>query len=97
MGKPLEQVAQEIVQLPEQQKLALAGLILALDEVPSHPDAETLRGKEIQARIKAIDAGMTSGVAREEVMREADARLDGPEMIAFSTRKSCSTGEAIQS
>lgn len=75
MGKSLEQVAQEVVQLPAHQRLALAGLILALDEVAPDPDAEALWEKEIQARIKAIDAEMTSGVAREEVMREADARL----------------------
>ena len=77
MGRPLEQVAQEVAQLPEHQRLALAGLILALDEGEGapDPDAEALWEKEIQARIKAVDAGMTSGVAREEVMREADARL----------------------
>lgn len=75
MGRPLEQVAQEVVQLPGHQRLALAGLILALDEVVPDPETEAAWEKEIQARIKAIDAGMTSGVAREEVMREADARL----------------------
>jgi hypothetical protein len=75
MGKPLEQIAQEVVQLPEHQRLALAGLILALDEVAPDPDAEALWEKEIQARIKAVDAGMTSGVVREEVMRGADVRL----------------------
>ena len=56
MGKSLEQVAQEIAQLPEHQRLALAGLILALDEVAPDPDAEPLWEKEIQARIKAVDA-----------------------------------------
>lgn len=77
MGKSLEQVAQEVVQLPEHQRLALAALILALDEVPPDPDAEALWDKEIRARIKAVDTGTTNGVAREDVMREADARL-GP-------------------
>lgn len=72
MGKPLEQVAQEVVQLPEHQRLALAGLILALDEGASDPEAEALWEKEIPARIKAIDAGMTSGIPREEVMRAAE-------------------------
>ena len=75
MTRPLEQVAQEIVQLPVHQRLALAGLILALDEIAPDPEAEAAWEKEIQARIKAIDAGTTSGVPREEVMREADARL----------------------
>lgn len=76
MGKPLEQITQEVVQLPEHQRLALAGLILALDEVAPDPDAEALWEKEIQQRVKAVIAGMTSGVAREEVMREGDVRLD---------------------
>lgn len=75
MGKPLQQVAQDIVQLPEHQRLALAGLILALDEVAPDSETEAAWEKEIQARIKAIDGGMTSGVTREELMREADARL----------------------
>lgn len=75
MGKPFQQVAQEVVDLPEHQRLALAGLILSLDEVARDPDAEAAWDKEIKARIRAIDAGLTSGVGREEVMREADARL----------------------
>jgi hypothetical protein len=75
MKKPLEEVAQEVVQLPKHQRLALAGLILALDEVAADGDAEALWESEIRARIKAIDAGLTSGVDREEVMRDADARL----------------------
>ena len=75
MGKPLEQVAQEVVQLPSHQRLALAGLILALDEVPPDSETEAAWEKEIQARIKAIEGGTTSGVSREEVMREAEARL----------------------
>jgi hypothetical protein len=75
MGKPLEQVVQEIVKLPTHQRLALAALILALDDVAADPDAEALWEKEIQARIKAIEAGTTSGVSREKVMREADGLL----------------------
>jgi len=75
MGKPLEQVAREVVQLPQHQRLALAGLILAMDEVAPDPDADALWEKEIQARIKAVDDGKASGVAREEIMREADTRL----------------------
>ena len=70
MGKPLEQVAQEVVQLPEHQRLALAGLILALDEGASDPEAEALW--ERSGANQAIDAGMTSGIPREEVMRAAE-------------------------
>ena len=75
MGKPLEQVAQEVAQLPKHQRLALAGLILALDDDTADPDAETLWEEEIQARIKAIGAGTADGVSHEEVMREAGRRL----------------------
>ncbi len=71
MGKPLE----EVVQLPGHQRLALAGLILALDEGAPDLEAEAAWEKEIQARIRAIDTGMTPGVAREDVMRAAEARL----------------------
>ena len=75
MGKPLEQVAQEVAQLPQHQRLALAGLILALDDSAVDPDAQSLWEQEIQARIKAIEAGTARGVSREEVMRDADSRL----------------------
>ena len=75
MRRPLEQVAQEVVQLPAHQRLALAGLLLALDEVAPDAAAETAWETEIQLRIKAIDAGLTTGVPREAVMRGADARL----------------------
>ena len=78
MGKPLEQVAQEVVQLPGHQRLALAGLILALDEGDPDLEAEAALEKEIQARIRAIDTGMTPGVAREDVMRAAEASAFAP-------------------
>lgn len=51
MGKPLEQVAQEVVQLPGHQRLALAGLILALDEVV--PDSETEAAWERKFRLES--------------------------------------------
>ena len=75
MGMPLERVTQEVAQLPKHQRLALAGLILALDDASADADAEILSEKEIQARIKAIEMGITNGISREEVMREAGARL----------------------
>ena len=53
MGKSLEQIVQEVVQLPGHQRLALARLILALDDGPPDPEAEAAWEKEIQARINA--------------------------------------------
>lgn len=72
----LEDVTREALKLSRQQRLALAGFLLEIDN-PSSNDAEVDAAweQEILARIQAIDDGTASGVSYEEVMRAAQDRF----------------------
>jgi hypothetical protein len=74
MASSLEEVTQEAVKLPRQQRLALAGVLLELDR-GDEADAEAAWEHEILARIQAIDEGTATGVSYEEAMRAAEDRL----------------------
>ena len=73
--KMLAEVANEALRLPRQQRLALAGLLLELEEGGSDPQADEAWEQEIQARIRAVDDGTAVGISYEEAMRQAQDRL----------------------
>ena len=75
MSKPLEEVVKEALDLPPNQKLALAGFLLESADLPSDPEAESAWDSEIRDRIRAVDEGRVVGVAYEDVMRKAEKRL----------------------
>ena len=75
MSAALEDITKEALKLPRQQRLALAGLLLEMDEPSNAPDIEAAWEQEILARINAIDRGTATGVPYEEVMRSARDRL----------------------
>jgi hypothetical protein len=75
MSKALEEITKEAIQLPKQQRLALAGFLLALDDRGDNSEAEEAWEQEILARIQAVDDGTAIGISYEEVMREAQDRL----------------------
>jgi hypothetical protein len=75
MSKALEDITKEAIQLPKQQRLALAGFLLELDDRGDDPEAEEAWEQEILARIQAVDDGTAIGSAYEDVMREAQNRL----------------------
>ena len=75
MSKALEEITQEAIRLPRQQRLALAGLLLELDDAGDDQQAEAAWEQEIVARIRAIDEGTATGVSYEEAMRAARDRL----------------------
>ena len=75
MSKALEEITQEAAKLPRQQRLALAGFLLELDDAGHDQQAELAWEEEILARIRAIDEGTANGVSYEEVMRAARDRL----------------------
>ncbi len=75
MTKTLEEVTRQAVQLSRQQRLALAGILLELDDSGDTPEAETAWEEEIRSRIQAIDGGTAVGIPYEEVMRQAQDRL----------------------
>ena len=75
MPKALDEITKDAMELPARQKLALAGLLLESAEGAGDPEAEAAWDAEIRDRIRAIDEGRVTGVALEQVMREAERRL----------------------
>lgn len=75
MSKVLEEIKRDALLLPRNEQLALAGLLLELDEPDDELGASALWEEEILARIKAVDDGTAIGVSYEEVMRSVQDRL----------------------
>ena len=75
MSKALTEITKEAIQLPRQQRLVLAGLLLELEDGGADPQADEAWEQEIQARIKAVDDGTAVGISYEEAMRQAQGRL----------------------
>jgi putative addiction module component (TIGR02574 family) len=75
MPVSLEEVTKVAMDLPPQQKLALAELLLQTAELAADTDGEIAWEAELSDRIREIDAGRETGVSYEEVMRSAEARL----------------------
>ena len=75
MPATLEQVTKEAMDLSPRQRLALAEFLLESADTATDPEAEAAWDAEICDRIRAIDEGRVAGVAYEDVMRSAEARL----------------------
>jgi hypothetical protein len=75
MSKALEELTRQAIQLPRQQRLALAGFLLELEDDFGDPNADAAWEAELRARIAAVDSGTAVGIPYEEVMREAQKRL----------------------
>jgi len=75
MAASLEQVTKEAMDLSPRQKLALAEFLLESADAAADPEAEVAWDAEIRDRVQAIDEGRVVGVAYEDVMRSAEARL----------------------
>jgi hypothetical protein len=75
MPKALEEVTKEAMDLPPNDRLALASLLLESADSASDPDAETAWDSEIRDRIRAIDEGRVIGIDHTDVMREAEQRM----------------------
>ncbi|HEY8185334.1 MAG TPA: addiction module protein [Pyrinomonadaceae bacterium] len=75
MSKAFEEIAREATQLSRAQQLALAQLLLELNEASAGPDVSAAWEEEILARIRAVDENQTEGISLETVMRDAEDRL----------------------
>lgn len=75
MPKALEEVTKEAMDLPPQQRLALADLLLENLHAASDPGAEAAWDSEIRERIREIDEGRVTGIGYADVMQEAERRL----------------------
>jgi len=72
---PLEDVTREAIGLPRHQRLALARLLIELDDPGSDADVEAAWDSEIQARVRAVKAGRVEGLPYEEALARIDRRL----------------------
>ena len=75
MPTTLEQITKDAMELAPRQKLALAEFLLESADAAPDPEAEAAWDSEIRDRIRAIDEGRVTGIAYEDVMREAEQRL----------------------
>ena len=75
MPATLEDITQQVLQLPARQRLVLAGFLLEMGDAGDHPEVDEAWEQEIQDRIKAVDSGSVMGISYSDVMREADQRL----------------------
>jgi putative addiction module component (TIGR02574 family) len=75
MSATLEDITKDALKLSREQRLALAGFLLEVDEAVGDPEIEKAWEREILARIRAIDEGKVAGVPYEEVMCAANELL----------------------
>jgi putative addiction module component (TIGR02574 family) len=75
MSMPLEDVTREAIELPRHQRLALARLLIELDDPGPDVDVEAAWEGEIQARVRAVKEGRVEGIPYEQVLGRVDRRL----------------------
>ncbi len=76
MAKALDSVSKDALNLPVEQRLVLAGILLESAEAAPDAEASAAWDAEIRARIQAIDDGRISGIPYEQVLQEAEQRLN---------------------
>ena len=76
MGKTVEQLEKEAMELPRQEQLHLAEALMA--NVHSHPDAELEKIwlDEVERRWEAIKSGRTRTLPAGQVLKEIRAELN---------------------
>jgi putative addiction module component (TIGR02574 family) len=72
---PLEDVTREAIDLPRHQRLALARLLIELEDPGSETDVEAVWEAEILARVRAVEEGRVEGIPYEQVLARVDRRL----------------------
>jgi putative addiction module component (TIGR02574 family) len=75
MSMALEDVTREAMELPRPQRLALARLLIELDDPGSDVDVQAAWEAEIQARVRAVQEGRVEGIPYEQVLARVDRRL----------------------
>ena len=75
MSMALEEVTREAIQLPRHQRLALARILMELDDPGTDATVETAWDAEIQARVRAVQEGRVEGIPYEQVLVRIDQRL----------------------
>ena len=73
--KAFEEITKDAMDLLPRDRIALAGLLLETASEPMDLGADAAWESELDDRIHAIDEGRVTGVAYEEVMKEASSLL----------------------
>jgi putative addiction module component (TIGR02574 family) len=70
MARNLKKVLQDAVQLPEQDRATLAGLLIETLDPADEPNVEAAWSQEIKRRLDEVDAGAVELISWEEVRAE---------------------------
>lgn len=74
MSSALEKLSKQAIDLPRDQRLALARILLEQDE-QAVEDADKAWDAEISARVRAVQEGRTEGIPYEQVLARVDRQL----------------------
>jgi putative addiction module component (TIGR02574 family) len=77
MGRSFAQIADEALQLPQDEQLRLVRTLLEKHEASGDTGVEAAWEEEIERRIQMLDSGLAKGRPFAEVLREIDDRLKG--------------------
>jgi len=75
MATRMKEITKEAIGLPKRQRLALAKLLLDLDQPDNAAEVKNIWDKEIKARVRAVDEGRTVGVPYEDIRKEMTAKF----------------------
>ncbi len=70
MGRDLNELFREAAQLPDEDRAALAGLLLESIEPGPEPEVESAWAAEIERRVAEIESGAVEMIPWEEVREE---------------------------
>lgn len=75
MSKALEEVSRQAIELPRQQRLALARFLIDLEQSNVEEGVEAAWDAEIAERVRAVDLGRAEGIPYAEVLARIERRL----------------------
>jgi hypothetical protein len=75
VNSKLAEITQDALRLPHAEQLRLARTLLECSEANGESDVEAAWEKEIERRIKTIDAGLAKSRPFAEVVAEIDRQL----------------------
>ena len=75
MAKALQEITHDVLELPRNQRLALAQLLLSLEDAEVASGTDEAWDKEIQARLSAFDEGRVAAIPFDEVRQSIALRF----------------------
>jgi len=71
----MEELSRQAMHLPRNERLALAKILLDVDESSDNSKIEALWHTEILNRAQAVEEGVAQGCSYDEALRRVDAAL----------------------